>query len=84
MKKKKIHEGHQARALRLLSKIQEDMGLEAERKATMASALYLCDVVQDEQWKSRIRVFQTLDGSLSWVKTEIDKMFDELVFFHDW
>ena len=49
MKKKKIYEGHQARALRLLSKIQEDMGLEAESKATMASALYLCDLVQDEQ-----------------------------------
>ena len=83
MKKRYIYEGHQARALRLLSKIQKDMGLEAESKATMASALYLCDLVQNEQWRSRIRVFQTLDGSLGWVKIEMDKMFDELVFFHD-
>ena len=83
MKKENIYEGHQARALRLLSRIQEDMGLAAESKATLASALYLCDMVQDEQWNRKLRTFQTLDGSLSWVKGEMDKMFDELVFFHD-
>lgn len=82
MKEKNIYEGHQARALRLLSRIQEDMGLEAESKATMASALYLGDLVQDEQWTRKLRAFQTLDGSLR-VKGEMDKMFDELVFYHD-
>ena len=49
------------------------MGLEAESKATMVSALYLCNVVQDEQWKSKIRVFQTPDGSLGWVRSEIKR-----------
>lgn len=83
MKKENIYEGHQARALRLLSRIQEDMGLAAESKATIASALYLGDLVQDEQWNRNLRVFQTLDGSRSWVKGEMDKMFDELVFFYD-
>ena len=83
MKKENIYEGHQARALRLLSRIQKDMGLVAESKATMASALHLCDLVQDEQWNRKLRVFQTLDWSLSWVKSELDKMFDELVFFND-
>ena len=83
MRKENIYEGHQARALRLLSRIQEDMGLVAESKATMASALYLCDLVQDEQWSRKLRVFQTLDGSLSSVQSEMDKMFDELVFFYD-
>ena len=83
MKKENIYEGHQARALRLLSKIQEGMGLVAESKATMASALYLCDLVQDEQWNRRLRIVQTLDGSFSWVKKERDRMFDELVFFYD-
>lgn len=83
MKREKIYEGHQARALRLLSKVQEDMGLVAESKATMASALYLCDLVQDEQWNRKLRLLQTLDGSQSWVKSEMDRMFDELVFFYD-
>ena len=83
MKKENVYEGHQARALRLLSKIQEDMGLVAESKATMASALYLCDLVQDEQWSRKLRLLQTFDGSLSWVKSEMDGMFDELVFFYD-
>ena len=83
MKKEKIYEGHRARALRLLSKIQEEMGLVAESKATMASALYLGDLVQDETWNQKLRMFQTLDGSLSWVKSEMDRMFDELVFFYD-
>ncbi len=83
MNKEKIYEGHRARALRLLSKIQEGMGLGAESRATMASALYLCDLVQDEQWNRKLRMFQTLDGSLSWVKSEMDRMFDELVFFYD-
>lgn len=83
MKKENAYEGHQARALRLLSRIQEDMGLAAESNATMASALYLGDGVQDEQWSCKLRVFQTLDGSLNWVRKEMDKMFDELVFFYD-
>ena len=83
MKKKEIYEGHQARALRLLSKIQEDMGLVAESQATMASALYLCDLVQDEQWSRKLRLLQTRDGSLGWVESEMDRMFDELVFFYD-
>ena len=83
MKTENIYEGHQARALRLLSKIQEDMGLAAESKATMVSALYLCDLVQDEQWNRKLRMFQNLNGSLTWVKSEMDRMFDELVFFYD-
>ncbi|KAK0507008.1 hypothetical protein JMJ35_010466 [Cladonia borealis] len=83
MKKKNIYQGHQARTLRLLSKIQEDMGLVAESQATMASALYLCDFVRDEQWNSKLRLLQTIDGSLGWVKSEMDRMFDELVCFYD-
>ena len=83
MKKENIYEGQQARALRLLSKTQQDMGLAAESKATMASVLYLCDLVQDEQWNRKLRMLLTLDGSLNWVRSEMDRMFDELVFFHD-
>ena len=83
MKKRNTYEGHQARALRLLSNIQEEMGLVAESKATMASALYLCDFVQDEQWNHKLRLLQTIDGSLGWVKSGMDRMFVELVFSYD-
>ena len=58
------------------------MGLVAESKATMASALHLCDLVQDEQWNGKLGLLRTIDGSLGWVKSEIDRMFDELVLFY--
>ena len=70
MKQREMYEDHQARALRLLSKIHYDMGLVAESHATMASALDLRDLGQDEQWNRSLRLLQTLNGSLGWLKSE--------------